>query len=364
MPRPLRLGVAGIGNNISALIQGIAYYRELREESPQTPPPGIRKATVGGLGVTDVEFVAAFDVQPEKVGIDLAKAVLAHPNNYPQLGREIPHQGVEVEPGLRRREGAPDDGPLEDVDDRVDGIDDVAARLTDSGAEVLLYSLPTGLQWAATAYAVAAARAGVAFVNCTPERVARDPELMQLFVSAGLPLIGDDLASHLGTSVVHRSLLTLLAERGLTLDSSYQLNIGGNEDFRNLREQGASKRESKLNALRHEGVTVEAVEVIPSAGYVSHLRDQKVAFLNIEGRGWAGTPVSLELRLKVQDSSNAAGVIIDLIRVAAAAGRAGLSGFVPAAAGQLKSPAGGHVQHPPAAVDASLAQLDDLATVR
>jgi myo-inositol-1-phosphate synthase len=218
----------------------------------------------------------------------------------------------------------------------------VVSRLREAQAEVLLYSLPTGLQWAATAYARAALEAGVAFVNCTPEIVARSPELLAEFAAAGVPLIGDDLASHLGTSVVHRALLGLLAERGLSLASSYQLNIGGNEDFRNLRERGASKRQSKLNALAQEGVDTTKVEVIPSAGYVSHLRDHKVAILNIEGLGWAGTPVSVDLKLKVQDSSNAAGVIIDLIRIAAAAGRDRRGGFAAAAVGVLKSPAGGH----------------------
>lgn len=252
MPRDLRLAVAGVGNNISALLQGIAFYRDLRERTPDAPMPGIRRAVIGGIGVADVELVAAFDVQPEKVGRDLSVAVLAAPNNYPDLGRPIPDQGVEVAPGLRRA-----------ADGTVEGVDDVTEHLRRSDAEVLLYSLPTGLQWAATAYATAACRAGVAFVNCTPESVARDPQTMQQFLDAGVPLIGDDLASHLGTSVVHRSLLALLAERGLTLESSYQLNIGGNEDFRNLREQGASKRESKLNALRQDGVSIEAVEVIP-----------------------------------------------------------------------------------------------------
>jgi myo-inositol-1-phosphate synthase len=176
-----------------------------------------------------------------------------------------------------------------------------------------------------------------------------------------VPLIGDDLASHLGASVVHRALLHLLSERGLSLASSYQLNLGGNEDFRNLREQGGSKRQSKLNALAQEGVDTSKVEVIPSAGYVSHLRDNKVAMLNIEGLGWAGTPVSLDLKLKVQDSSNAAGVIIDLIRIAAAARRAGLGGFSPAAVRVLKSPAGGHTSYTAEDIAAGYRALESAA---
>lgn len=158
--------------------------------------------------------------------------------------------------------------------------------------------------------------------------------------------------------MVHRALLGLLSDRGLTLSSSYQLNFGGNEDFRNLREQGSSKRESKLNALAQDGVDTGKVDVIPSAGFVAHLEDNKVAILNIEGRGWAGTPVSLDLKLKVQDSSNAAGVIIDLIRIAAAARRAGLGGFCPAAVNVLKSPAGGHLGYTEQDVAEGFRRLD------
>ncbi|HVK20203.1 MAG TPA: hypothetical protein VM677_02470 [Actinokineospora sp.] len=345
MTPPLRLAVAGVGNNISALLQGTYFYRGLAERLPETEFPGVLRPRIGGLSVSDVEFVAALDIHPDKVGRDLTAAVLTEPNNYPLLDTVVPDQGVLVEQGL-----------VESHDDA--DLDRLAGRLREAGAEVLLYSLPTGLQWAADAYAEVALRAGLAFVNCTPESVARNEDVLRRFVAAGLPLIGDDLASHLGTSIVHRRLLQLLGERGITLESSYQLNLGGNEDFRNLREHGASKRESKLNALAGDAATLGKVEVIPSAGYVSHLRDNKVAYVNVEARGWANTPVTVELRLKVQDSSNAAGVIIDLIRVAAAAKRAGLSGYIEAVTLQLKSPAGGHHAHTDESIEASLAALD------
>lgn len=329
MTSPIRLAVAGVGNNISALFQGVELYRRLREDGrAEQDLPGIKWPRIGGIGVSDVEFVAAFDVHPNKVGVKFREAVVAEPNNYPLLDVELPDLAVSVDAGLTEN-----DSPA---------FRRVVRRLRESEAEVLLYSLPTGLQWAATAYARAALEAGVAFVNCTPEIVARSPELLAEFTAAGVPLIGDDLASHLGTSVVHRALLGLLSERGLSLASSYQLNIGGNEDFRNLRERGASKRQSKINALAQEGVDTTNVEVIPSAGYISSLRDHKVAILNIEGLGWAGTPITLDLKLKVQDSSNAAGVIIDLIRIAAAARRNRRGGFCAAAVKVLKSPAGGH----------------------
>jgi myo-inositol-1-phosphate synthase len=188
--------------------------------------------------------------------------------------------------------------------------------------------------------------------------VARVPATLAAFERRGVPLIGDDLASHLGTSVVHRALLGLLNDRGLSLVSSYQLNLGGNEDFKNLRTAGESKRASKLNALAQEGLDTSRVEVIPSAGFVSHLNDNKVGMLNIEAVGWAGTPISVDLKLKVQDSSNAAGVIIDLIRMGAAAKRLGLGGFPAAAARILKSPAGGHPSYTEAAVAQSLRTLD------
>ena len=347
-----RLAIAGVGNNISALFQGAEYYRKLEREGVEEKDyPGIKRARIGGIGVSDLSFVAAFDVHPDKVGQRIRDAVLAPPNNYPRLDVELPDPDVTVQAGL-----GPDDAPDTPAFERV------VAMLRDSGAEVLLYSLPTGLQWAAEAYAAAALAAGVAFVNCTPEIVARAPELLAAYESAGVPLVGDDLASHLGTSVIHRALLGLISDRGLTLASSYQLNFGGNEDFRNLRERGASKRQSKINALAQEGVDTTNVEVIPSAGFVAHLGDNKVAMVNIEGLGWAGTQVSLDLKLKVQDSSNAAGVIIDLVRIAAASRRAGRGGFPASAEPILKSPAGGHPAYTPEMVEADHRVLDEHAS--
>lgn len=352
MSKPILLAVAGMGNNISALFQGAEFYRKLAAEGlSEEEFPGIKLPRIGGIGVSDVEFVAAFDVHPNKVGSKFGDAVLAAPNNYPRLDVDLPNPDVIVDEGLP-------------ADFTPQQFDAVVSRLRESGAEVLLYSLPTGLQWAATAYAKAALEAGVAFVNCTPELAARDEELLAAYEAAGVPLIGDDLASHLGTSVVHRVLLGLLSDRGLTLSSSYQLNFGGNEDFRNLRDAGASKRQSKLNALAQEGVDTSRVEVIPSAGFIGQLKDNKVAILNLEGQGWAGTPVSLDLKLKVQDSSNAAGVIIDLIRVAAAARRVNVGGFSAAAVPVLKSPAGGHPKYSAADVRESLRQLDGVTAAQ
>lgn len=355
MSDAVQLAVAGMGNNISALFQGAEYYRKLSGgDVPEERFPGVTLPRIGGIGVSDIDFVAAFDVHPNKAGAKFADAVLAPPNNYPRLDVDLPNPDVIVDEGLTTA----------DADPSSDAFRHVVSRLRGSGAEVLLYSLPTGLQWAATAYAKAALEAGVAFVNCTPELVARDTDLLAAYEAADVPLIGDDLASHFGTSVVHRALLGLLRDRGLTLSSSYQLNFGGNEDFRNLREAGASKRISKINALTQDGLDTSRVEVIPSAGFIGHLNDNKVAILNVEGQGWAGTPISLDLKLKVQDSSNAAGVIIDLVRIAAAAGRGQLGGFSPAAVPVLKSPAGGHPKYTPDDVKEARSRLDGIAVAR
>jgi myo-inositol-1-phosphate synthase len=202
------------------------------------------------------------------------------------------------------------------------------------GAEVVPYSAPSGRPSIALAYAEAALAAGAAFINTTSDPIARDVGLLARFAAAGLPVIGDDLASQFGTSVLHRTLLRLLEERGLTLVSSYQVNLGGTEDFRNLAENPNTKKQSKLNA-----VGSDVVQMAP-LGYLPQLGPEKVAHLNIEARGWGGTPVSLDVKLKVHDPSGAAGVNIDLIRLAADALRSGRGGYVAEAASLLKSPPG------------------------
>jgi myo-inositol-1-phosphate synthase len=338
----MRLAVAGVGNNIAALMQGIQYYRQFRADR-DAQLVGVKHSFVGPLHVSDVDIVAAFDIDEAKIGQQLHQAIFSGTNNYPQIVDSLNPSNCVVKSGIAGAEA---------------DIAPIVAALRESKAEVLLYSLPTGLQWAADAYAKAALEAGVGFVNCTPESVARNPEMLAAYEKANVPMMGDDLASHLGTSVVHRVLLGLLSERGITLESSYQLNLGGNADFKNLRVAGASKQQSKLNALAQDGVDTSLVEVIPSAGFVTQLRDNKVAYLNLEGAGWGGTRVSVDLKLKVQDSSNAAGVIIDLIRVAAVAGRQKKGGFNPAAVMCLKSPPGGHPSFAEERVAHCLAELN------
>jgi myo-inositol-1-phosphate synthase len=278
---------------------------------------GLCREQIDGLGVGDIDFVAAFATSPGKIGKDLTEAIFLPPNNFPELDGELPPSGVRV------TEGLVDEG----------GIGRIAAGLAD--ADVVLYSAPSGRPVIAMAYAEAARRAGAAFVNTTSDPVARDPECLARFVAAGVPLIGDDLASQFGTSVLHDALLRLLAARGITLVSSYQVNLGGTEDFRNLVANPDTKKQSKLNALSDAG----KVEVAP-LGYLPQLGSQKVAHLNLEAQGWAGTPVSLDVKLKVHDPGGAAGVNVDLIRFAAGARRAGRGGYPAEATPLLKSPPG------------------------
>ncbi|WP_410812015.1 inositol-3-phosphate synthase [Micromonospora sp. 067-2] len=312
MIKRVRVAVVGVGNNTSALVQGIALHGRTGSLV------GVRRPIIDGLGVGDVDIVAAFATSAEKIGRDLTEAIFLPPNNFPRLDCDLPTANVPVTRGL--------------VD--AGGVDRIAAEL--AGAEVLLYSAPSGRPETVRAYAEAACRAGVAFINTTSDALARDPDWLTRFEAAGLPLLGDDLASQFGTSVVHNALLRLLAERGLTLTSSYQVNLGGTEDFRNLVENPNTKARSKLNAL---SAADDKVQVAP-LGYLSQLRSQKVAHLNIEAQGWAETAVSLDVKLTVHDPSGAAGVTIDLVRLAASALRDGRGGYLAEAASLLKSPPG------------------------
>ncbi len=315
MIEAVKVAAIGTGNNISALVQGIALYRATGSLT------GVRTPVLDGLGVGDIEFVAAFAISPEKIGRDLNEAIFMPPNNFPRLTAKLPLAGVKVRRGLTDATEA----------------DRVAAEL--AGAEVVLYAAPSGRPQTARAYAEAALRAGAAFINSTSDAVARDRQWLDRFVTASLPLLGDDLTSQFGTSVVHHALLQLLAERGLTLTGSYQVNLGGTEDFRNLVEHSNTKLQSKLNALAANGSAADLVQIAP-LGYLSHLKSHKVAHINIEALAWGDSPVSLDVKLKVHDPSGAAGVTIDLIRMAASALRQRRAGYLAEATPLLKSPPG------------------------
>jgi myo-inositol-1-phosphate synthase len=314
----VKVAVVGVGNNVSALVQGIAMHRATGSLV------GIRHPVLDGLGVGDIDFAAAFATSPEKIGRDLCEAIFSPPNNFPRLTSELPLSGVTVRRGLT------------DATDAAE-MERVAGEL--AGAEVVLYAAPSGRPQTARAYAEAALRAGAAFINTTSDAVARDPRLLDRYAAAGLPLLGDDLASQFGTSVVHHALLRLLEERGLTLTSSYQVNLGGTEDFRNLVENSNTKHQSKLNALGGQGSAPGQVQVAP-LGYLPHLKSHKVAHINIEAQAWGETSVSVDVKLKVHDPSGAAGVNVDLVRMAASALRQRRGGYLAEAAQLLKSPPG------------------------
>jgi myo-inositol-1-phosphate synthase len=320
----IKLAVAGVGNSTSSLVQGIVAAgdgRKIAGVRPHAVPDGYGRA---------VELVAAFDVDERKVGCDLSEAILAEPNCTSSYMR-VPPLGVTVAPapildGLADhiRSGL----PL--IDDAGESEETVAERLSSAGAEVLVCQLPGGSTKATQMFARAALRAGAAFVNCNPEPVANDRLLRAAYADAGVPLLGDDIKSQLGTTVLHRTLLELFGRRGVEVSASYQLNFGGNNDFRNMLDRGrfSSKQESKHSAISAATqADPDRVELVPPE-YIRGLRDHKVAYVHIEGNAFLGMKVVLEARLEVEDSPNSAGVVIEAIQVAAVQRAAGAGGAV------------------------------------
>ncbi|HWC36996.1 MAG TPA: inositol-3-phosphate synthase [Acidimicrobiales bacterium] len=310
----IRVAIAGVGNCASALVQGIEYYRNAE---PGDPVPGLMHVVLGGYHVGDVEPVAAFDVDATKVGLDLGKAIFAGHNNTIRFA-DVGDLGVTVSRGptldglgkYYRLEV--EESPAEPVDVR-----DVLRR---SGADVLVGYLPVGSEDAQRHYAEACLDTGVAFVNAIPVFIASDPEWARRFTEAGVPIIGDDIKSQVGATIVHRILARLLEDRGMALDRTYQLNVGGNMDFKNMLERDRleskkiSKTQSVTSQLSH-GIPDEDIHIGPS-DHVSWLADRKWAYLRLEGRNFGDVPLNIELKLEVWDSPNSAGVIIDALRCA------------------------------------------------
>ena len=333
----VKVALAGIGNCVSSLVQGVEYYRGAADDEQV---PGLMHVRLGGYHVSDLEFVAAFDVDATKVGADLGEAIWAGPNNTIKFS-DVPTLGVEVQRGPTL------DGLGEYYRDIVEESTvepvDVAQVLRDSGAEVLACYLPVGSEAAAKFYAQAALDAGVAFVNAIPVFIASDPEWAAKFVEAGLPIVGDDIKSQVGATITHRVLAHLMENRGIALDHTYQLNVGGNMDFKNMLERSRlqSKKISKTQAVTSNievDLPPEDVHVGPS-DHVPWLEDRKFAFVRLEGRGFGDVPMSLEYKLEVWDSPNSAGTMIDAIRSAKVAMDLGLAGPVEAASAYfMKSP--------------------------
>lgn len=333
----IRVAIAGVGNCASALVQGIEYYKDT---NPEEFVPGLMHTELGGYLVRDVTFVAAFDVDAAKVGVDLAKAIFAQPNNTLRFA-EVPEIGVEV------MRGPTLDGfgkyYRQSVEESPADAADVRSVLAETRADVLVNYLPVGSEEATRYYARAALEAGVAFVNCVPVFIAKDPAWAGEFAAAGIPLLGDDIKSQVGATITHRVLAKLFEDRGVVLDRTMQLNVGGNMDFKNMleRERLESKKISKTNAvtsqLRH-GIEPDNVHIGPS-DHVPWLHDRKWAYIRLEGREFGDAPISIEFKLEVWDSPNSAGVVIDAIRCAKLARDRGIGGpLIGPSAYFMKSP--------------------------
>ncbi|MBK7948225.1 MAG: inositol-3-phosphate synthase [Deltaproteobacteria bacterium] len=344
----VRVAIAGVGSCASALVQGVAYYSAHDPEKT----PGLMHARIGPYGVADIEFVAAFDVDARKVGRPLEEAIFAAPNRTAVFERDLTAGGLRRSSGVRVAMAPLLDGVAEHMLDhpadqsfRVAELPpvDLAATLRDAGAEVLVSYLPVGSERAARHVAEACLEARVALVNCIPVFLASDPVWAERFRAAGLPILGDDVKSQLGATIVHRALARLFADRGVELERTYQLNTGGNTDFLNMLERSRleSKKRSKTQSVQSQldvPLDPDRIHVGPS-DYVSWQGDNKLAFIRLEGRGFGGQPIELELRLSVQDSPNSAGVVIDAVRVAKLALDRGLAGPLEAASAWfMKSP--------------------------
>ncbi len=321
----IRVAIAGVGNCASALVQGISYYRDAADDDVV---PGLMHVVLGGYHVRDLVPGAAFDVDATKVGTDLGKAIFAGLNNTIRFA-DVGDLGVTVQRGPTLdglghyyRE-AVEESPAAPVD--------VAAALREVSADVLVAYLPVGSESAQRYYAEACLEAKVAFVNAIPVFIASDPVWARRFTEAGVPVVGDDIKSQVGSTIVHRVLTRLFEDRGLSLDRTYQLNFGGNMDFRNMLERDRleskklSKTQSVTSQIEHTVLPADDVHIGP-ADHVPWLADRKWAYIRMEGRNFGDVPLNLELKLEVWDSPNSAGVIIDAVRCAKLALDRGIGG--------------------------------------
>ncbi len=338
----VRVAIVGVGNCANSFIQGVQYYRDA---DPDEPVPGLMHVDLGGYHVRDVEFVAAFDIDSEKVGKDLSDAIWSGQNNTIKFA-EVPDLGVEVHRGMTH------DGLGKYLKQRITKAPgetaDIVGILKQTKADVLVCYLPVGSEQAVKWYVEQALKAGVGFVNCLPVFIAREDYWDERFEQAGLPIIGDDIKSQVGATIVHRQLARLFHDRGVLMERTSQLNVGGNMDFFNMleRERLDSKKESKTNAVTSimgHDLPPDQVHVGPS-DYVPWLTDRKWAHIRIEGRSFGDVPLNLELKLEVWDSPNSAGIVIDAVRILKLALNNGIAGQLDGPSSYLmKSP---HIQRP------------------
>lgn len=335
--KKVRVAIIGVGNCASSLVQGVHYYREAKAEDFI---PGLMHVNLGGYHISDVEFTAAFDIDTNKVGKDLSEAIYTSPNNTYRFA-DVPFLNAKVYRGMTH------DGLgkyLSRVITKAPGSTaDIVHILKDTGTDVVINYLPVGSETATKWYVEQVLQAGVGFVNCIPVFIAREPYWQQRFKEANVPIIGDDIKSQVGATIVHRVLARLFRERGVKLERTMQLNVGGNTDFYNMleRERLESKKISKTNAVTSQldyDLGEENVHIGPS-DYVAWLTDRKWAYIRLEGRTFGDVPLNLELKLEVWDSPNSAGVVIDAVRLVKLAMDRGISGALEGPSSYLmKSP--------------------------
>jgi len=306
----INVALLGVGNCASSLVQGLQYYSETKTED------GLISDVIGGYKVEDIQVVAAIDINKNKVGKDLSKAIFESPNNAMKF-YDVGQLDVKVQPGKIL------DGVGKFIENKIETVDescDVVKLLKETGTEILVNLLPVGSDEATKYYAQCSIDANVGFINCIPVFIARDENWKQKFIDNSVPLVGVDIKSQVGATIVHRALAQLFSDRGVHLEHTYQLNVGGNMDFLNMLEQDRleTKRKSKTSSVssvanRGKGINPENVRIGPS-DYVEWLKDKKKAFMRLEGKAFGGVPLNLEVQLEVQDSPNSAGVVIDAIR--------------------------------------------------
>jgi myo-inositol-1-phosphate synthase len=333
----VRVALVGVGNCANSLLQGVEYYKDSPDDQFV---PGLMHVNLGGYHIRDIEFTAAFDVTADKVGKDLSEAIWAHPNDTIKFA-EVPKTGITVSRGMTH------DGLgkyISEVVTKAPGeTDDVVGILQDTQTDVVVNYLPVGSDAATKWYAEQVLEAGCAMVNCMPVFIAREAYWQRRFEEKGLPIIGDDIKSQVGATITHRVLTSLFRERGVRLDKTMQLNVGGNSDFLNMleRERLESKKISKTNAVTSMldyDLGAKNVHVGPS-DYVPWLTDRKWAYIRMEGSSFGDVPLNLELKLEVWDSPNSAGIVIDAVRLAKLALNNGVAGALEGPSSYLmKSP--------------------------
>ncbi|RLI95052.1 MAG: inositol-3-phosphate synthase [Candidatus Altiarchaeales archaeon] len=326
MAKEIRVAIVGVGNCASSLVQGIEYYKDIDENSPLVP--GLMHNVISGYRISDIRFVAAFDIDSKKVGRDLSEAIFSEPNCTIKFS-DVPRLDVEV------KKGPVLDGVAETTKDKFtinhkEKPVDIYKHLKETKTDILINYLPVGSEEATRYYADECLKAGVAFINAIPVFIASNEKWVKRFEKNNLPLIGDDIKSQLGATILHRILTRLFVDRGIKLDNTYQLNVGGNTDFLNMleRKRLKSKKISKTQSVQSQlpiHLPVDDIHIGPS-DYIPWLKDKKIAFIRMEGRKFGDVPINIEIRLDVEDSPNSAGVMVDAIRCAKIALDRGIGG--------------------------------------